>query len=66
MLLEPNERDKKILIQIGEGQSLTSIGKEWNVTKQRINQINKRWSYGRYKDYKPVLVVEEAHTWTSK
>ena len=65
MQLEPSDRDKTILKQIAEGVSFTTLGKEWNVSKQRIHQIYKRWSYGRY-DYKPVLVVEEAHTWTSK
>ena len=51
MRTQPTERDK--------------LAKYWAISKQRISQIRKRWSYGRYKGYKPSQVVEETHTWTS-
>ena len=66
MRTQPTERDKNILKQIAEGMSLTEIGKYWGVSRQRIHQIRNRWSYGRYKGYKPSIVVEETHTWSSQ
>ena len=65
MITQPTERDKQILKDLAGGQSLTKLAKYWGISKQRISQIKKRWSYGRYKFYKPSLVVEETHTWTS-
>ena len=66
MRTQPTERDKSILKQIAEGKTLTELGKYWGVSRQRIHQIRNRWSYGRYKGYKPSHVVEETHTWTSQ
>ena len=66
MRTQPTERDKNILKQITEGKSLTELAKYWGVSRQRIHQIRNRWSYGRYKGYKPSHVVEETHTWTSQ
>ena len=65
MRTQPTERDKNILKQLAEGKKLTELAKYWAISKQRISQIRKRWSYGRYKGYKPSQVVEETHTWTS-
>ncbi len=65
MRTQPTERDKQILKQIAEGMGLTELGKYWKISKQRVHQIRERWSYGRYKGYKPSLVVEETHPWTS-
>ena len=66
MRTQPTERDKNILKQITEGKSLTELAKYWGVSRQRIHQIRNRWSYCRYKGYKPSIVVEETHTWTSQ
>ena len=66
MRTQPTERDKNILKQIAEGKSLTELAKYWGVSRQRIHQISKRWSYGRYKGYKASIAVEETHTWTSQ
>ena len=66
MRTQPTERDKNILKQIAEGMTLTELAKYWGVSRQRIHQIRNRWSYGRYKGYKPSNVVEETHTWTSQ
>ena len=66
MRTQPTERDKNILKQITEGKSLTELAKYWGVSRQRIHQIRNRWSYGRYKGYKPYIVVEETHTWASQ
>jgi len=66
MRTQPTERDKNILKQIAEGMTLTELAKYWGVSRQRIHQIRNRWSYGRYKGYKPSHVVEETHTWTSQ
>ena len=65
MRTQPTERDKQILKELSQGKTLTELANYWGVSRQRIHQIRNRWSYGRYKGYKPSIVVEETHTWTS-
>jgi hypothetical protein len=65
MRTQPTERDKQILKELSQGKTLTELSNYWGVSRQRIHQIRNRWSYGRYKGYKPSIVVEETHTWTS-